>query len=507
MIDLIKRIKNKIKNDQKLYYGVLIGMVLGVSFTVSAAILVAAKDVSLTSEKTDKGNVQDALDELYNLANSCITCSAGTYADNVSKQCIICTAGTYSEGNANTCTSCPNGYTSIEAATGEDKCYIDVEAGKWLSVAKDSTLESCPSGYYCPGAKVYYGNVGGKIECPSGYTSGAGATKEGDCYITTTAGKWIASANATTQTTCPAGSYCPSTNVYYGNTGGKESCPTNYTSVAGATKVGDCYITTTAGKWIASANATTQTNCTGGYYCPSATVYYGNTGKRDSCPTGYTSSSGATKEGDCYITTTAGKYIATAKSNTQTDCTSGYYCSSTNVYYGSTGGRSTCPSGYGSSAARSTQASNCYLTTTGGKYIATANSSTQTTCPAGSYCPAATVYYGSTGNIQSCGSNKTSPAGSSSSSACVSSSYTYTKTGSNGFTGTYTCENGTATITGCSYSGTYGSATCDAGSYGGSPTRMCTISTSINGYLNGNCNTSLPSGRVLGGGLPSTEPC
>ena len=422
-----------------------------------------------------------------------------------------CPAGSYCPstkvyyGNTGSISTCPDGYTSDVNATSQSSCYITTTSGKYIATANSTSQSTCTSGYYCPGSvKVYYGSTGGRSLCPSIYTSSAsGSSSAGNCYLTTTGGYYIASAYGS-QTGCPAGSYCPSTTVYYGGTGSKSTCPGSYTSSAHASSSSSCYITTTAGKYIQTARSSTQTDCPVGSYCPSATVYYGNTGSISTCPSGYTSAKNATAQSSCYITTTAGNYIATANSSTQTDCPVGSYCPSTTVYYGSTGSISTCPSGY-TSAKNATAQSSCYLTTTGGKYIATANSSTQTTCPAGSYCPAATIYYGSTGNIQSCGTNKTSPAGSSSSSACVSSSYTYTKTGSNGFTGIYKCEGGTATITGCSYEG----KTCDGGSNGAShTTSMCTLSTGSNDYsLSGFCNSSLPRSFVYGGGLPQTESC
>ena len=818
----MKTFKNFLKSKNKCIW-ILIGGALFTIATVSAAIIVSSSNVSISSSKTSKTNLHDAIEELYGLASSgscpygqtCIRCGAGSYADQTNMVCTTCIAGTYSEGGTNSCLSCPSNYTSDAEAKGENECYIETTAGKFIEIANTSVQMDCPEGSYCPSEKVYYGNTGiintcptgytslseatketdcfiqttagkyianandstetncpvgsycpstkvnygsagGVVTCPSGYTSDANATKESDCYLVTTAGKYIATAKTTTQTTCTANYYCESTKIYYGNTGGRtecsgiynhsnegstsrgncyvtttagkyiktandssetncpvgsycpsanvnygttgsiNTCPSGYTSDANATKESDCYLVTTAGKYVATANSSTQTNCTSGSYCASTKVYYGNTGgittcpsiytnspvgasvasqcyvtttagkyiasandnsqtncssgnycpstnvnygstgSISECPSGYTSDANATSQGSCYIQTTAGKYIATAYTTTQTNCTSGSYCSSTKVYYGntggitscpsgygnsaasstsasqcylrtssgkyvatsygsqtsctsggycpgsvtvyygstggrtscpsgygssassstsesscylsttagkyvstakssqtnctsggycpgsvtvyygSTGGRTSCPSGYGNSAASSTLESSCYLSTTAGKYIATAYSSTQTTCPAGSYCPSATIYYGSTGNITSCGSGKTSPAGSSSSSACVSSTYTYTKTGSNGFTGTYTCNRntGTATITGCSYSGTYGAAVCDGGSLGGSPTYMCTkysypngVNLDYAGYLDNSCNSSLSNTLVWGGSIPSSESC
>ena len=92
--------------------------------------------------------------------------------------------------------------------------------------------------YTCPTTVRYTSCVAGRylsakadgndcLLCPDGYTSDGGETvgAEKSCYIQTTPGKYIATANSSTQTTCPAGKYCPSTKIYYGSTGGMLDCP------------------------------------------------------------------------------------------------------------------------------------------------------------------------------------------------------------------------------------------------------------------------------------------
>jgi len=105
--------------------------------------------------------------------------------------------------------------------------------------------------------------------------------------------------------------------------------------------------------------------------------------------------------------------------------------------------------------------------------------------------------------------------------------YTYEKTANASYTngsavtkgnwiGTYTCQNGTATLTSCKFSGTVGGTSyntvCDGGSLGASATYMCTFSSSNVSNLYYNCSTSLPyvgnnSYVGLGGGMPSSESC
>ena len=123
--------------------------------------------------------------------------------------------------------------------------------------------------------------------------------------------------------------------------------------------------TCSAGYYLDS-NATSCTICEAGSYCPGGTYNYATSIQgKNVCPSGYGSSAaGSDASSDCYLTTTAGKYIATANSSTQTTCTSGYYCPSSTIYYGSTGGRTSCPSGYGSSATGSDASNDCYKTLT-----------------------------------------------------------------------------------------------------------------------------------------------
>ena len=55
------------------------------------------------------------------------------------------------------------------------------------------------------------------------------------------------------------------------------------------------------------------------------------------------SNAGSTKAENCYITTTGGYYVADADDTTQTKCGDTYYCPSTTLYWNTTGGRNACP--------------------------------------------------------------------------------------------------------------------------------------------------------------------
>ena len=175
--------------------------------------------------------------------NSCSTCAAGTYSGSGASSCIACAAGTYSTGGASSCTT-------------------------------------CTAGYYCPGGT-------NRVACPSGYTSAAGATAQNKCYISVAAGKYIASANSSTQTSCAAGTYKAAHTVNYGSTSSCSDCAAGTYSTGGA------------------ASCTT---CTAGYYCPGGT-------NRIQCSSGYTSSAGASSCSPSYTVKTGVAGTISAGSN------------------------------------------------------------------------------------------------------------------------------------------------------------------------------------------------
>ncbi len=276
-----------------------------------------------------------------------------------------------------------------------------------------------------------------------------------------------------------------------------------------------CTACTTPGTYANQASKTCST-------CAAGTYSLGNAASCTSCPTGYTSAAGATSDGKCYIQTTAGKYIATAKSGTQASCPAGSYCSSATVYYGSTGNKTACPSGY-TSATGATVITNCYVSVAAGKYKTTATGSAQASCPAGTYKAAHSSYYNSSDSCTTCPTGYYCPAGSSSATKCASGytsvagassckaiNYTYTKKGSNGWVGTYVCDKGTAKITGCTYSN-YNVA-CNGGYLGmNKDMYMCTLDPGYSGDFYSRCNADYrgydDDDWINGGGLPETESC
>ncbi len=359
---------------------------------------------------------------------------------------VICSGATYSGiPGASACSNCPDGYNANTTA-GKGlitDCQINVTAGKYVADATSSTLTVCPAGYYCPVNKLNYGSANTPTACPSGYTFGTpGADDVSKCSIKTSAGKYIATANSTTETNCPAGSYCPPATVNYGGTGSILACPGDYNDgAAGLSNITDCKIQTSNGKYIAASNDLTETDCPAGYYCQSQSIQFGGfstltpcTGATYSssgaascavCPTGYVANTdeGKTAISQCQFQTTYGYMIENPGDTFETACAVASDCPATLVNYGhsnsvtqctggfylSGGNCVSCPTGYkDEDSVNKTAITQCAKKVTAGYYIRTANSDVETICPANSYCPGALITYGSTGGIITCPTGYTS---------------------------------------------------------------------------------------------------
>ena len=282
---------------------------------------------------------------------------------------------------------------------------ITCSAGNYLP-ASSETCSQCPANSYCSGGTwTYDGSAHGRTLCSSlangSYTtSAAGSDASNDCYIpkSNLSGKYVATANAA-PVTCAAGGYCPGTsNVAYGSTGGRNLCSSlangSYTtSPAGSDATNDCYIpkANLSGKYVATANAAPVT-CAAGGYCPgTSNISYGSTGGRIECDAGtYNGNTGSTELSACTACIGNIKYSAKGASACSIVST-GYFATGCNSSFSNCTGQQQCPAG-----------SYCR----NGRII--------DRCPAGSYSAA-----GST-RCTVCGAGKTSDPGSTSSSSCSS---------------------------------------------------------------------------------------
>ena len=250
----------------------------------------------------------------------------------------------------------------------------------YYGVAKE-----CDKNAYCPGKDKVECNSSNQatvqvekfgLELCSALGNGKYATSDGGaaakstaaCYLTTSNSKFVSAAGAA-EGACTAGGWCPGgVRVNYGSTGGRNTCPTKYpSSAASSNSELDCYVTTAAGKYVATVGAG-QVNCAGtGYYCPGGTnVYSGaygsrlTTGGRTLCPAGYrdlVATASTTKEAQCTMNVAGGKYVATAKESAASGtCAAGYAKAAHSVTYGNT---SSCAACTGTTYAENTGQASC----------------------------------------------------------------------------------------------------------------------------------------------------
>ncbi len=297
-----------------------------------------------------------------------VTCPAGKYLPKEANACSDCTSGNFCAGGTwnisltddQGLTPCPSGYGNSPAgSSARNQCYINVSAGKYIKTANATTQTDCAKGYYKTAHTVNYGSISSCTHCPSGYRDGSGTTSESNCVRTVAAGNYLKTANDTTDTACSKGYYKASHNVKYGNISSCTQCPSGYRDGTAASSESNCVRTVAAGKYLKTANDTTDTACSNGYYKTSHNVKYGNISSCTQCPSGYRDGSGATAESNCVKSVSKGYYVKDAK-GAAVKCSKGYYAATVrNVKYGSTNSCTACPSGKTTANTGSTAASAC----------------------------------------------------------------------------------------------------------------------------------------------------
>jgi len=385
------------------------------------------------------------------------TCPAGTYTatpthfgDAERPWCSPCAAGTYTNtAGQSTCTPCATGYSNT--GTGNTSCTANsytCSAGEYLK-ASNATCTTCPAGKYCAGGTfTYNGSDQGQTTCPANsyckegsdaptacsslggglYTKSAtGSDAASDCYLTTTAGRYIAASTDTAQTDCPSGYYCTSQNVYYPNGNTPTPCPE------------------------ANSSREWTTGFPNDFYSPTRTSYSLTSGtkrtKITACYAGYTfTNARGTFSVSAYYNSTTDKY--------DTISSSGKYYSVLNAgYYGTT---------------KYYDDATCNSSITGSTKMLYRDAQP---CPAGSYCPGIssmpkcnTGTYNDTMGINACAEGFfTNAEGQSSCTACITG-YSNSGTGNTSCTATITLNKngGSGTIQGTSGSGN-ASVTCTQG--------------------------------------------
>ena len=372
----------KIK-DKRSFFGFL-----SITILIGAAILVAATFAKNATKSASSCNPGYYIDDDF--GTTCEICSAGYYCNGTSE--IPCPVNTYSSSaGASSCTACPAG-TTTNGQTGQRSASACVtaqatscSAGKYLS---GGTCHACSAGTYSAG-----GTATSCTPCEGNTISAAGAGSCTSCGVDEAANAW----HTACVTHCSAGKY------YNSSTDTCMSCPGAYTSAAGSTGIGSCYIYCAAGTRIANYRDGNCSPCGKGYYKAASTHYYNDPAEScTKCPDGYitaTSTAGSASEcilnpeptscpagqglsgGECQ-TCAAGKYSAEGS-------TSCLPCAG-NKEYSAAGAAScsTCASGKVANQSHT----GCVDEDTSvqcepGRYIKAGSSTCSSVCTAGYYCP------------------------------------------------------------------------------------------------------------------------
>ncbi len=220
--------------------------------------------------------------------NSCTPCANGSYtvaystiADTLGADktfhyettCTACAAGKYNIGTGNTsCTlSCPSGSGATAVSGWATPTWSN------NTTTGICTATKCTGNAYITGLDSSKDNNLACGECPNGYTANTSTDKTSihQCQINVSGGKYIANANSSNQSTCPAGTYRATHLVGYGDTSSCINCTGATFSSAGATSC-----TAVNSGWYATGCS--GNNLPSGYtemeYLKSAGTHYIDTG-------------------------------------------------------------------------------------------------------------------------------------------------------------------------------------------------------------------------------------
>jgi len=298
-----------------------------------------------------------------------------------------CVAGTYKADNHKefygtqyTCDDCTT--RTKYSAAGASECSI-VDAGYYTTGCTGD--DNCTGQTYCTGTTYCVDGV--QNECPNAYTYKR-TTFPADYYDPTLTSTSVQNATARTAITeCRVLSWLSNERgtlyeyAFYDTTTNKYDNRQSY----GWSDVNAGYYLTTKGSCGSYAYYLKAEVCPSGSFCPGkshvtcnpsnqATVHTENFGLQ-TCPTGYTSNDGATADTECYITVSGGHYIAEPGQNSTNwgTCAAGYAKAQHTVNYGSTSSCGAC---------------------TGATYADTTGASSCTTCPAATMYASRIVGYG-----------------------------------------------------------------------------------------------------------------
>ena len=180
-------------------------------------------------------------------------------------------------------------YKGFYRASG--KCYYDSSTQVYNNCENNKHFSECNAGYY----------INQSVSMGPGFTNSCTPCSPGT--YTTQVGNIGGQAPgqdgsytyATSCTACSPGTYNSATAAT-----GCSSCPSGYTSATGATSQSGCYMNVPAGKYVKTANDSSASTCSAGYWNPAHTVYYGKTSNCNQC-TGatYSDTAGASSCKQC----------------------------------------------------------------------------------------------------------------------------------------------------------------------------------------------------------------
>ena len=362
-----------------------------------------------------------------NSSGTCDRCGGNAYYCPGDNNRYSVESGHYSTGGTSTTRTGQEECTGAKYCTGgvQKSCPLATYGWTrnggtgWTSYKQcNQTLEATLASSYCSAGTL-------KQNATSATAWGETTVSEA---LSAKAGAYV---NGTTCSQCTANDYCT------GGTADRKDCPTGYpNSAAGSDAITDCYSNTKSRPWTGSqVNGTTPTNCY------SATWGSCRAEDMDACSYVAYSNSAGTADGTVKSGCESNSKKCTRQVASVT-AKSGYYDAGTTC--------SECPDGYPNSAnGNEGGASKCYASVSGGHYIGTRYSATQSECVGGTYKAAHTVYYGSTSSCAVCGTNQYSDDGAASCTACkTSAGYGNSGTNAASHDGVASCK-----------------VTCDAGEY------------------------------------------
>ena len=285
--------------------------------------------------------------------------------------------------------------------TATESIDFEAEPGAYLRGSGiDRTCSRCPFGYrdgdgadsisYCVGEFTKYGDE----NTPAMQTGCAerelGTCSPGSCTYTKQYNGTIISDCTPSDCTKPQTCTSASTNYYLDDNDNPERCPDGYPNSAGGSGgVTQCYSDTKSRPWTGSqVNGTTPTNCY------SAT--WGSCRADDMAACSYVAYANAAGTGDGTIKSGCTSNSANCtKQVASVTAKSGYFDAGTYC--------SECPDAYPNSANGNDGGNGaCYMSVSGGHYVADAHDTATATCAAGTYKGSHRVYYGDTSSCSAC---------------------------------------------------------------------------------------------------------